>query len=35
MNRYLESEREGLVPNTARKRVCNAKQFFHDAVDAS
>ncbi len=33
MNRYDERETdEGLAPNTLRKRVSNAKQFFQDAV---
>lgn len=32
-NRYVETGAEkGLAPNTVRKRVSNAKQFFGDAV---
>jgi hypothetical protein len=32
-NRYVERESdEGLAPNTVRKRVSDAKQFFEDAV---
>lgn len=33
-NRYVDRAAEsGLSPNTARKRVSNAKQFFQDAVE--
>ncbi len=32
--RYSEADAgEGLAENTRRKRICNAKQFFQDAVD--
>ncbi len=33
-NRYAENDAStGLAPNTVRKRISNAKQFFQDAVD--
>ncbi len=33
-NRYAENPADsGLAPNTARKRISNAKQFFQDAVN--
>lgn len=33
-NRYAEREAtDGLAPNTVRKRISDAKQFFQDAVD--